>query len=168
MNMRFTKIYWLIVAALLALLAACGPSATPAPTTAPAAPTTAAAAPTAAATKPAAAATSAPAPTTAPATGALKKLKVGASVSPPKLVHTPPNIAVAKGFFAKYGLDVEVIPFEGGQALTRAAQAGQLDLGSCSNVTVSRGQKCHIFWGQSMVYPNAMIVQPEIKTLQDL
>ncbi len=158
--MRFTKIHWLIVAALLVLLAACGPSATPAPTTAPAAaPTTAAAAP----TKPAA-----PAATTAPATGALKKLKVGAAVSPPKLVHTPPNIAVAKGFFAKYGLDVEVIPFEGGQALTRAAQAGQLDLGSCSNVTVSRGQKCHIFWGQSMVYPNAMIVQPEIKTIQDL
>ncbi len=147
--MNANRMRWMVTGLLCVLLAACAPPAATAPTNAPAAASTVAAAATAAPRQ-------------------LVKLRVGAAVNPPKLVHVPPNIAQMKGFFAKYGLDVEVIPFEGGQALTRAAQAGQLDLGSCSDVTVSRGQKCHIFWGQSMVYPNAMIVQPEIKTLQDL
>ena len=39
------------------------------------------------------------------------KIKLGSSLSPPSLDSISPYVAIDKGIFKKYGLDVEVVEF---------------------------------------------------------
>jgi len=76
------------------------------------------------------------------------KIKVGAASSPPILDTITPYVAVEKGFFKKYGLDVEIVEFRGDVIGTKALLANDVDvllnLGATSAmVSASQGAKIH-------------------------
>lgn len=56
------------------------------------------------------------------------KIKMGSSLSPPSLESITPYVAVEKGFFKKYGLDVEVVEFRGDNTHVKALLSGDIDL----------------------------------------
>jgi hypothetical protein len=97
--MKLTRRRLLGLSATAFVLAGCGPSAGPTATPAPAAKPTEA-------PKPAAAATPTPAAAAPKPGGARKKLVFGNPVTPPSMVHLPPYVAKAMGFFDEFGLDV--------------------------------------------------------------
>lgn len=64
-----------------------------------------------------------------PAGGAdAQKIKMGSSLSPPSLDSVSPYVAIEKGFFKKYGLDVEVVEFRGDAVHVKALLSGDIDL----------------------------------------
>ena len=56
------------------------------------------------------------------------KLKMGSSLSPPSLESITPYVAIEKGFFKKYGLDVEVVEFRGDNTHVKALLSGDIDM----------------------------------------
>ena len=56
------------------------------------------------------------------------KIKMGSSLSPPSLESITPYVAVEKGFFKKYGLDVEVVEFRGDAIHVKALLSGDIDM----------------------------------------
>jgi len=56
------------------------------------------------------------------------KIKMGSSLSPPSIDSITPYVAVAKGFFKKYGLDVEVVEFRGDATHVKALLSGDIDV----------------------------------------
>src|SRR6266850_2398131 len=56
------------------------------------------------------------------------KIKMGSSLSPPSLESITPYVAVEKGFFKKYGLDVEVVEFRGDNTHVKALLSGDIDM----------------------------------------
>src|SRR5574341_2616601 len=56
------------------------------------------------------------------------KVKMGSSLSPPSLDSITPYVAVDKGFFKKYGLDVEVVEFRGDATHVKALLSGDIDM----------------------------------------
>ena len=56
------------------------------------------------------------------------KIKMGSSLSPPSLESITPYVAIEKGFFKKYGLDVEVVEFRGDAIHTKALLSGDIDM----------------------------------------
>jgi NitT/TauT family transport system substrate-binding protein len=64
-----------------------------------------------------------------PAGGAdAQKIKLGSSLSPPSLDSISPYVGIEKGFFKKYGLDVEVMEFRGDAVHVKALLTGDIDL----------------------------------------
>jgi ABC-type nitrate/sulfonate/bicarbonate transport system substrate-binding protein len=57
-----------------------------------------------------------------------QKIKLGSSLSPPSLDSISPYVAIEKGFFKKYGLDVEVVEFRGDAIHVKALLSGDIDL----------------------------------------
>lgn len=57
-----------------------------------------------------------------------QKIKMGSSLSPPSLDSISPYVAIEKGFFKKYGLDVEVVEFRGDAVHVKALLSGDIDL----------------------------------------
>ncbi|HEX9445669.1 MAG TPA: ABC transporter substrate-binding protein [Candidatus Binatia bacterium] len=57
-----------------------------------------------------------------------QKIKLGSSLSPPSLDSISPYVAVEKGMFKKYGLDVEVVEFRGDAVHVKALLSGDIDL----------------------------------------
>ena len=53
-----------------------------------------------------------------------RKVVFGVPVTPPNVVHIPPYVAKDMGFFAEYGIDVELVTFEGGTQTVRGSVAG--------------------------------------------
>jgi NitT/TauT family transport system substrate-binding protein len=60
--------------------------------------------------------------------GQTTKIKMGSSLSPPSLESITPYVAIEKGFFKKYGLDVEVVEFRGDAIHTKALLSGDIDM----------------------------------------
>jgi NitT/TauT family transport system substrate-binding protein len=56
------------------------------------------------------------------------KIKMGSSLSPPSLESITPYVAIEKGFFKKYGLDVEVVEFRGDAIHVKALLSGDIDM----------------------------------------
>jgi len=56
------------------------------------------------------------------------KIKMGSSLSPPSLESITPYVAVERGFFKKYGLDVEVVEFRGDNTHVKALLSGDIDM----------------------------------------
>jgi NitT/TauT family transport system substrate-binding protein len=56
------------------------------------------------------------------------KIKMGSSLSPPSLESITPYVAIEKGFFKKYGLDVEVVEFRGDATHVKALLSGDIDV----------------------------------------
>ena len=44
----------------------------------------------------------------------MRKIKIGVSVSPPNVVHTPVYVARSLGIFTRNCIDAEIVEFEGG------------------------------------------------------
>lgn len=65
-----------------------------------------------------------------PATGDAQsaKIKLGSSLSPPSLESITPYVGIEKGFFKKYGLDVEVVEFRGDSTHVKALLSGDIDM----------------------------------------
>ena len=65
---------------------------------------------------------------TTPAAAQNVKIKMGAASSPPILDTITPYVAVEKGFFKKYGLDVEIVEFRGDVVGTKALLSNDIDV----------------------------------------
>jgi ABC-type nitrate/sulfonate/bicarbonate transport system substrate-binding protein len=106
---------------------------------------------------------------TAPNCPTMRKINIGVSVAPPNVVHTPPYVAKALGYFAKHCIDANIIQFEGGQSQTSAVAAAQgTALVSTSAVSIGRGLKVQQIWGLAPRMPQAYMVPGDIKTAADL
>jgi NitT/TauT family transport system substrate-binding protein len=164
------------------LLAACAPAGAPAG--APAAKPTEAAQPAGAAApaaSPAAAGapaeakpspqvfTAGAAPAPKQACSQMRKVKIGVSVTPPNVVHTPPFVARGLGFFADRCIEAEIVEFEGGLSasnLTAVAQGSTI--ASIAAPAIAQGLKAHQTWGMAPRLPQAYEVSAEVKTAADL
>ena len=99
----------------------------------------------------------------------MRKVKIGVSVSPPNVVHTPVYVARTLGIFSKHCIDAEIIEFEGGSSAANlaAVQQGQA-LASINATAISQGLKAKQIWGMAPRLPHAYMVSEEIKTAADL
>lgn len=99
----------------------------------------------------------------------MRKIKLGVSVSPPNVVHTPLYVARSLGIFAKYCIDAEIVEFEGGaSAANLAAVAQGQALATINAVAIAQGLKAKQFWGMAPRLPQAYMVSENIKTAADL
>jgi len=104
-----------------------------------------------------------------PACKEMRKVKLGVSVSPPNVVHTPVFVARALGIFAGRCIDAEIIEFEGGlSAANLAAVAQGTAMASMNATAIAQGLKAKQIWGMAPRLPQAYVVAEEIKTAADL
>lgn len=104
-----------------------------------------------------------------PACKELRKVRLGVSVAPPNVVHTPPFVARALGIFASRCIEAEIIEFEGGlSAANLAAVAQGTALASMNATAIAQGLKAKQIWGMAPRLPQAYVVSEEIKTAADL
>jgi NitT/TauT family transport system substrate-binding protein len=147
MHGRFRAGCWLLIG-LCVLLAACGATATTQPT-----------APPAGAAAPATAASSSAAP-----------IKIGFSAWPGWF---PWQIAVEKGLFAKNGVNVEMVWFEGYLDSINAFASGQLDgnaqtLNDTISSVAAGSDQVIVLVNDNSTGNDQIIVKPEIKSIADL
>ncbi|HZU06134.1 MAG TPA: ABC transporter substrate-binding protein [Chloroflexota bacterium] len=99
----------------------------------------------------------------------VKRMKVGVSVTPPNVVHTPPYVARDLGLFARRCLDIEIVEFEGGLSATNLTAVAQgQTIASIGAAPIAAGLRARQFWGMAPRLPQAYVVAPEIKTAADL
>ena len=104
-----------------------------------------------------------------PACKEMRKIKLGVSVSPPNVVHTPVYVARALGIFARHCIDAEIVEFEGGSSAANLAAVTQGQaLASINATAISQGLKAKQIWGMAPRVPQAYMVSEEIKTAADL
>jgi ABC-type nitrate/sulfonate/bicarbonate transport system substrate-binding protein len=104
-----------------------------------------------------------------PACKEMRKVKLGISVSPPNVVHTPIYVARALGIFARHCVDAEIVEFEGGASAANLASVVQSQAMATINATaIAQGLKAKQFWGMAPRLPQAYMVSEEIKTAADL
>ena len=106
---------------------------------------------------------------TKPACKEMRKVKLGVSVSPPNVVHTPVYVARTLGIFSKHCIDAEIVEFEGGSSAANLAAVAQGQAVATINATaIAQGLKAKQFWGMAPRLPQAYMVSEEIKTAADL
>jgi NitT/TauT family transport system substrate-binding protein len=111
----------------------------------------------------------APALAQADCKGALRKINVGVSVSPPNVVHTTPYVAKELGIFAKHCIDASIIQFDGGESPAATAAVAQgTALANVNDVAIGRGMKARQFWGLAPRPPQVYAVAESIKSAADL
>jgi NitT/TauT family transport system substrate-binding protein len=99
----------------------------------------------------------------------MRKVKLGVSVSPPNVVHTPVYVARTLGIFSKHCIDAEIVEFEGGSSAANLAAVAQGQAVATINATaIAQGLKAKQFWGMAPRLPQAYMVSEEIKTAADL
>ncbi len=104
----------------------------------------------------------------------LRPLVIAMPTTPPNLIHIPPWIALDTGLFAKYGLDVKILTFEGGPAALRALLGGGGEVHLAAPgippfvAAVAGGAELRAIATYSMKHPVAMVAQDEIKSCADL
>ncbi len=104
-----------------------------------------------------------------PACKEMRKVKLGVSVSPPNVVHTPVFVARALGLFANRCIEAEIIEFEGGLSATNLTAVARGDAMAAMNATaIAQGLKAKQIWGMAPRLPQAYVVSEEIKTAADL
>src|SRR4030095_12323464 len=99
----------------------------------------------------------------------MRKIKIGVSVAPPNVVHTPVYVARDLGIFKNRCIDAEIVEFEGGSSAANLAAVthGQA-IASINATAISQGLKAKQFWGMAPRLPHAYMVSEEIKTAADL
>ena len=101
-----------------------------------------------------------------------RKVVFGVPVTPPNVVHIPPYIAKDMGFFAEYGIEVDLVTFEGGTQTVRGSVAGGLDITGTSAdpaiVAAARGAGTKVVGTYSHKLSQSMLVQGDIKSCKDL
>ena len=104
-----------------------------------------------------------------PACKEMRKVKLGVSVAPPNVVHTPVFVARALHLFASRCIEAEIVEFEGGlSAANLAAVAQGQALASMNATAIAQGLKAKQIWGMAPRLPQAYVVSEEIKTAADL
>lgn len=104
-----------------------------------------------------------------PACKEMRKVKLGVSVSPPNVVHTPVYVARTLGIFARHCIDAEIVEFEGGSSAANLAAVVQGQaLASINATAISQGLKAKQFWGMAPRVPQAYMVSEDVKTAADL
>jgi NitT/TauT family transport system substrate-binding protein len=104
-----------------------------------------------------------------PACKEMRKVKLGAPVSPPNVVHTSPFVARALGIFASHCIDAEIVEFEGGLSAANLAAVAQGQALATMNATaIAQGLKAKQIWGMAPRLPHAYVVTEDIKTAADL
>jgi len=99
----------------------------------------------------------------------MRKVKLGVSVSPPNVVHTPVYVARTLGIFASHCIDAEIVEFEGGASAANLAAVTQGQALATINATaIAQGLKAKQIWGMAPRLPQAYMVSEEIKTAADL
>jgi len=99
----------------------------------------------------------------------MRKVKLGVSVSPPNVVHTPVYVARDLGIFKSHCIEAEIIEFEGGASAANLAAVTQGQALATINATaISQGLKAKQIWGMAPRLPQAYMVSEEIKTAADL
>lgn len=101
------------------------------------------------------------------------KVKIGSSLSPPSLDGLTPYVAIERGLFKKYGLDVEVVEFRGDATHTKALLAGEVDASimgaTAAIVSASKGAKIRAWFVPQPVTPYHFVARKEAgATLQAL
>ena len=98
-----------------------------------------------------------------------RKVKLGVSVSPPNVVHTPIYVARDLGIFKSHCIEAEIVEFEGGASAANLAAVTQGQALATINATaISQGLKAKQIWGMAPRLPQAYMVSEEIKTAADL
>ncbi|MBI4490455.1 MAG: ABC transporter substrate-binding protein [Deltaproteobacteria bacterium] len=99
----------------------------------------------------------------------MRKIKMGVSVTPPNVVHTPVFVARALGIFANRCIEAEIMEFEGGLSATNLAAVAQGTAMASMNATaISQGLKAKQIWGMAPRLPQAYVVSENVKTTADL
>ena len=99
----------------------------------------------------------------------MRKIKIGVSVSPPNVVHTPIYVARDLGIFKSHCIEAEIVEFEGGASTANLAAVTQGQALATINATaISQGLKAKQIWGMAPRLPQAYMVSEEIKTAADL
>jgi ABC-type nitrate/sulfonate/bicarbonate transport system substrate-binding protein len=99
----------------------------------------------------------------------MRKVKLGVSVSPPNVVHTPVYVARALGIFANHCIEAEIVEFEGGSSAANLAAVTQGQaLASINATAISQGLKAKQIWGMAPRVPQAYMVSEDVKTAADL
>ena len=115
---------------------------------------------------------SSPAPAAAQAKAPCKemrKVKLGVSVSPPNVVHTPVYVARELGIFKSHCIEAEIVEFEGGSSAANLAAVSQGQAMATINATaIAQGLKARQIWGMAPRLPQAYMVSEDIKTAADL
>jgi NitT/TauT family transport system substrate-binding protein len=105
----------------------------------------------------------------AQACASMRKIKIGISVTPPNVVHTPPFVAKDLGYFAKHCVDAELLQFEGGLSQTmRVALSSGEAMGNMDPVAVANGLKGKQVWLMAPRMPQAYVVSGGITKPADL
>lgn len=94
------------------------------------------------------------------------KVKVGAASSPPILDTITPYVAVERGFFKKYGLDVEIVEFRGDVIGTKAVLSNDIDVllnvgATSAIVSAAQGAKIHTWLVPHPVTPYHFVARKE-------
>lgn len=101
-----------------------------------------------------------------------RKVVFGVPVTPPNVVHIPPYVAKDMGFFGEYGIEVELVTFEGGTQTLRGSVAGGLDITGTSAdpaiVGAARGAGTKVIGTYSHKLSQSMLVQGDIKSCKEL
>jgi len=99
----------------------------------------------------------------------MRKVKLGVSVTPPNVVHTPVYVARGLGIFANHCIDAEIVEFEGGLSATNLVAVAQGGTMASMNATaIAQGMKAKQIWGMAPRLPQAYVVSEDIKTGADL
>src|SRR3990172_4926409 len=101
--------------------------------------------------------------------GQMIKIKMGSSLSPPSIDSITPYVAVEKGFFKKYGLDVEVVEFRGDATHVKALLSGDIDvsinMGATQGiVSASKGAKIRLWVVTNPITPYHFVARKEAGT----
>lgn len=97
------------------------------------------------------------------------KIKMGSSLSPPSIDSITPYVAVEKGFFKKYGLDVQVVEFRGDATHVKALLSGDIDvsinMGATQGiVSASKGAKIRLWVVANPITPYHFVARKEAGT----
>jgi NitT/TauT family transport system substrate-binding protein len=108
---------------------------------------------------------------TAPRVGEAQmiKIKVGSSISPPIQDAISPYVGVDKGFFKKYGLDVEIVELRGDPTHMKALLSGDIDvsinMGATEGiVSASKGAKIRLWVVPTPIPPYHFVARKEAGT----
>lgn len=108
---------------------------------------------------------------TAPSMGEAQmiKIKVGSSISPPIQDAISPYVGVEKGFFKKYGLDVEIVELRGDPTHMKALLSGDINvsinMGATEGiVSASKGAKIRLWVVPNPIPPYHLVARKEAGT----
>jgi ABC-type nitrate/sulfonate/bicarbonate transport system substrate-binding protein len=98
------------------------------------------------------------------------RLRIAVSTTEPH--NTPLWVGKDKGFFDKYGLDVQMVFVSGGSLVSQMLAAGEIQIAAAAPASlvslIAGGERIVMFLGLSNTSPFTLVTQPNIKKAADL